>query len=309
MFKQAVTLAKRAHSETSIGQNAVSVSYAAIELGKKIFGGLAGKTVLIVGAGKMSELTAKHLTANGVKEVLVANRTLERAESLAEKFSGKACPWQDLHRALVLADIVISSTGANGYVITKETVARVLKARRYRPLFLIDIAVPRDLDPAINELDNVYLYNIDDLHGIVETNLRLREKEAEKIERMIGEEWVAFKTWMNTLGVVPLIAALREKAAKIQEHSLTSIANKLPNLTDKERHIIEKHVKGLVNQLLHDPIVSIKELAAESGDEAVAMFQKMFALEGIMEEKRLAEQQKREQLRKNFQASLSLQQG
>ncbi|MGD8188775.1 glutamyl-tRNA reductase [Brevibacillus ginsengisoli] len=284
LFKQAVTLAKRAHTETAIGQNAVSVSYAAIELGKKIFGSFSGKQVLILGAGKMGELTAKHLHSNGVAQVVVANRTLERARGLAEKFQGEACTLDQLSSALQSADIVISSTGASEYVVTKEHLKPLMKLRKSRPLFMIDIAVPRDLDPAINELDNVFLYDIDDLEGIVASNMAERSKEAEKIEEFIREEIAAFKAWFQTLGVVPMISALREKAFAIHGDAMRKIENKLPNLDERELHIIRKHTKGIINQLLHDPVVRLKELAVEkSGSEVLEIFSTIFALEEILD--------------------------
>ncbi|WP_134684801.1 glutamyl-tRNA reductase [Brevibacillus migulae] len=284
LFKQAVTLAKRAHTETGINENAVSVSYAAIELAKKIFGSFDGKHVLIIGAGKMSELTAKHLRANGSSRVTVANRTIERAQLLAEKFQGDSCTMEQLPEALLAADIVISSTGATGYVVTKEQLKPLLKQRKNRPLFMIDIAVPRDLDPQLHELDNVYLYDIDDLEGIVASNLAERTKEAERITEMIDSEIVAFTSWFQTLGVVPLIAALREKAFAIHGDAMKKIENKLPNLSERELHIIRKHTRGIINQLLHDPVVRLKELAAEkSGDEVLDVFSTIFALEEILE--------------------------
>lgn len=283
LFKQAITFAKRAHTETAIGQNAVSVSYAAVELGKKIFGSFAGKSVLIVGAGKMSELTAKHLHANGSEQVLVANRTLERAQLLAEKFNGDACTMEQLPEALLAADIVISSTGANGYVLGKKELAPIMKQRKHRPLFMVDIAVPRDLNPDLHELDNVYLYDIDDLEGIVASNVAERSREADRLEGMIAEEIVAFTTWYQTLGVAPLIAALREKALTIHGEAMQKIENKLPALSERELHIIRKTTKGIVNQLMHDPVVRLKEMAAtQNGDEVLEMFSNIFALEEIL---------------------------
>ncbi|WP_421616915.1 glutamyl-tRNA reductase [Brevibacillus sp. TJ4] len=283
LFKQAITFAKRAHTETAIGQNAVSVSYAAVELGKKIFGSFAGKTVLIVGAGKMSELTAKHLHANGADSVLVANRTLERAQLLAQKFKGDACTMEQLPQALLAADIVISSTGANGYVLGKQDLAPIMKQRRHRPLFMVDIAVPRDLNPDLHDLDNVYLYDIDDLEGIVASNVAERSREAERLDGMIAEEIVAFTSWYQTLGVAPLIAALREKALGVHGEAMRKIENKLPNLTEREMHIIRKTTKGIVNQLMHDPVVRLKEMAAgRKGDDVLEIFTEMFALEEIL---------------------------
>ncbi|MFA4135062.1 MULTISPECIES: glutamyl-tRNA reductase [unclassified Brevibacillus] len=286
LFKQAITFAKRAHTETAIGQNAVSVSYAAVELGKKIFGSFAGKSVLIVGAGKMSELTAKHLHANGSERVMVANRTLERAQLLAEKFKGDSCTMEQLPEALLTADIVISSTGATGYVLGKKELAPIMKQRKHRPLFMVDIAVPRDLNPDLHDLDNVFLYDIDDLEGIVASNVAERSREAERLDVMIQEEIVAFTTWYQTLGVAPLIAALRDKANAIQSEAMRKIENKLPNLSERDMHIIRKTTKGIVNQLLHDPVVRLKEMAAtKDGEEVLDIFEKMFALEEILERK------------------------
>lgn len=279
LFKQAVTLGKRVHSETEIGQNAVSVSYAAVELGKKMFDTFADKTILLIGAGKMSELTAKHFTSTGASRVLVVNRTLAKAEEVAAKFQGEARPWEQLISSLKEADIVVSSTGATQAVLTKQMVAPVLSSRR-SPLFLIDIAVPRDIDPAVNELDQVYLYDIDDLHGIVDANLSLRELEAEKVRAWIKKEVAEFQEWLNTLGVVPLITALREKAIHIQEETMARIERKLPDLTEQEKRVLRKHTKSIVNQLLRDPIVRVKELAASSHkEEALDMFIHLFALE------------------------------
>lgn len=280
LFKQAVTLAKRAHSETSIGENAVSVSYAAVELGKKIFGDFKNKHVLIFGAGKMSELTGKHLHANGVGKVTVINRTMSKAIELADKLLGEARPINELTEALVDADILISSTGAKDYVVTKEMVASIIKKRKGRPLFMVDIAVPRDIDPALSKLESVYLYDIDDLEGIVAANLDERKREAEKIEIMIDHEMVEFKNWLNTLGVVPIISSLRSKALSVQEETMASLERKLPNLSERDKKVLSKHMKSIVNQLLRDPIVAAKELAAEpDAQESLALFTRIFALE------------------------------
>jgi glutamyl-tRNA reductase len=284
LFKQAVTFAKRAHSETEIGANAVSVSYAAVELAKKIFGDLSSKHVLIIGAGKMGELAAQNLYGNGVKKVTVVNRTLEKAKQLAEKFSGTAKSLGELSCALLEADIVISSTGAKDYIITKEMMVHIEKMRKGRPLFMVDIAVPRDLDPALAELESVFLYDIDDLEGIVQANLAEREKAARQIENMIGSEIVAFQQWLQTLGVVPVIAALREKALAIQAETMRSIERKLPHLSEHDRKVLNKHTKSIINQLLRDPILRAKELAAEpNAEEALQLFMRIFNIEDAVE--------------------------
>jgi glutamyl-tRNA reductase len=285
LFKQAVTTAKRAHSETTIGGNAVSISYAAVELAKKIFGKLNNCHVLILGAGKMGELALQNLYGSGVGKVTVINRTFEKAEVMAQKYAGQAKKMSELQCALLDADILISSTGAADYVITKDMMAKVEKMRRGRPMFLVDIAVPRDLDPKISELESIFLYDIDDLQGIVEANLEERMKEAEKIEIMIEEEIVIFKAWMNTLGVVPVISALRDKALAIQSETMQSIERKIPDLTERERKVISKHTKSIINQLLKDPILVAKELAAEpNAEEQLKLFMKIFNIEASVQE-------------------------
>ncbi|GIM44639.1 glutamyl-tRNA reductase [Collibacillus ludicampi] len=285
LFKRAVTVAKRAHTETDIGKNAVSVSYAAVELAKKIFEELTNKTVLIIGAGKMSELTVKHLHSAGARRVLVVNRTLERAKELAIKFRGEAFDMGHLGLALKQADIVISSTGSDHYIVTKPMLTEIMRLRRGRALFLIDIAVPRDLDPEINKLTNVYLYDIDDLEGVIAVNLQERAKEAEKIGYIIGEEMASFKQWLNTQAVIPLIAALRDKGEQIQRSVMKSLVNKLPDLSERDKWVLEKHTKLIVNQLLHEPIQHVKELALETNSELyLEAFARIFGLQPIQEE-------------------------
>ncbi|MCK0473552.1 glutamyl-tRNA reductase [Halalkalibacter sp. APA_J-10(15)] len=280
VFKQAITLGKRAHTETEISEHAVSVSYAAVELAKKIFGQFQGKQVSLLGAGKMSELTAKHLHDNGAQAITVINRTLEKAQVLAEQFRGAAKSFSQLEQSLIEADVFISSTGSRDFVVTKEMVSQTLKQRKGRPLFMVDIAVPRDLDPRIAEIDDVYLYDIDDLQHIVEANLSERKREAEKIELMIELELADFSQWLTTLGVVPIITALRTKALNVQAETMESIERKLPHLSDREKKVLRKHTKSIVNQLLRDPITRVKELAGEEdADQALELFTTIFALE------------------------------
>jgi glutamyl-tRNA reductase len=285
LFKQAVTMAKKAHAETSIGEHAVSVSYAAVELGKRIFGDFKDKHIMIVGAGKMSELTVKHLHANGASRITVVNRTLARAKELANKFKGEACTLEEMHERLKDTDIMISSTGSADYVLTRDQAEQVMQKRKSRPLFLIDIAVPRDLDPAMNSVSNVFLYDIDDLEGIVESNIELRRQESRKIEQMIKEEIREYEQWYKTLEVVPVIRALQEKSAAVHEEVMDNLWKKLPDLDEHERKVIRKLTKSIVNQMLHDPILRIKDMAAErSGDEAVEMFSRIFALEDTLKQ-------------------------
>ncbi|MBO8155915.1 MAG: glutamyl-tRNA reductase [Bacillaceae bacterium] len=280
LFKQAVTLAKRAHKETEIGENAVSVSYAAVELAKKIFGELEYKHVAILGAGKMGELAVQNLHGSGAKQITVLNRTLKKAESLAEKFSGEARTIQDLDNVLRVADIVISSTGANDYILTKESLAPVLKSRKGKPLFIVDIAVPRNVDPVIHELENVFLYDIDDLQGIVDKNLEARQLAAEQIEQFIAAEIETFNEWVQTLGVVPVISALRQKALSIQEETMKSIERKMPDLTDREKKVLNKHTKSIINQMLKEPILQAKEMAGQhNAEETLELFTRIFGIE------------------------------
>ncbi len=306
LFKQAITLAKKAHSETEIGSNAVSVSYAAVELAKKVFGSLNKKHVLVLGAGKMGELAIQNLHGSGATKVTVINRTFEKAQTLAERFEGQAKTLQELQCALVEADILISSTGAKDYVVTKEMMALVERMRKGRPLFMVDIAVPRDLDPAISDLDSVFLYDIDDLEGIVEANLAERQKSAEKIEIMIEAEIVAFKEWLSMLGVVPVISALRQKALSIQAETMESIERKMPNLTDRERKVLNKHTKSIINQLLKDPILQVKEFAGSpNAQEKLDLFIQIFDIENqVLEQTEVkAAHEKKENHRVELQPS------
>lgn len=280
LFKQAITLAKRAHAETDIGANAVSVSYAAVELAKKIFGRLDGRHVLVLGAGKMGELAIKNLQGSGATKVTVMNRTFEKAATLADRFDGQAKGIDELQCALVEADILISSTGSKEYVISKEVMAGVQKLRKGRPLFMVDIAVPRDIAPDIADLDSIFLYDIDDLEGIVQANLAEREKAAQKIGLLIEGEIVAFNEWVNLLGVVPVISALRQKALSIQSETMESLERKLPHLTDRDLKVLSKHTKSIVNQMLKDPILQAKELAGDKqAAEKLELFMHIFNIE------------------------------
>ena len=280
LFKEAITLAKKAHSETEIGSKSVSVSYAAVELAKKVLGDLKNKHVLVVGAGKMGKLAIENLYGSGATKVSVINRTFEKAQDLAQQFNGQAKTLQELQCAIVEADILISSTGSKDYVITKDMMLAIERMRKGRPLFMVDIAVPRDLDPSIADLDSVFLYDIDDLEGIVEANLAERKKAAENIMLMIEEEIVRFNEWVNMLGVVPVITTLREKALSIQKETMMRIERKMPNLTERERKILNKHTKSIVNQLLKDPVAQAKEIAAQpNAAEQLELFKKIFNID------------------------------
>jgi len=258
LLHKSFSVAKRVRSETRIGSSAVSISYAAIELAKKIFGSLENKRVLLIGAGEMAELAAKHLVGNGAKDVVVANRTLERALDLAKRFNGRAVGLDELLDQLEQVDIIVSSTGAPGIILHKEEVKPLMRNRRNKPLFFIDIAVPRDLDPALNDLGNVYLYDIDDLNNVVELNKAERDKEAIKASRIVDEESLKFKDWLVGLAITPTITALRTKGNKICQMELERTLPRLKNLTPKEQKSIEKMASAIVSKLLHDPVMYLK---------------------------------------------------
>lgn len=285
LFKQAVTMAKKAHAETGIADNPVSVSYAAVELGRHIFGQYTNKTVMIIGAGKMSELTVKHLHAGGVGQIYVVNRTFAKAAELAAKFGGIPVEVDQMVAKMIHTDIVISSTGSNEYVLTQSQVEQVMASRKKsQPLFMMDIAVPRDIDPAISEMPEVFLYDIDDLNSLVETHMEQRKKAASAIEERVQAEVEIFEQWIKMLGVSPVIHALQSKANSIHQETMASLMNKLPDLTEREKKTIHKLTKSIVNQMLRDPILRIKEMAAErDGNEALDLFTHIFALEDILE--------------------------
>ncbi|MGD9677378.1 MAG: glutamyl-tRNA reductase [Vulcanibacillus sp.] len=277
LFKQAITFAKKAHSETRINEGSVSVSYVAVELAKEKYHQLDNKSVLIVGAGKMGELTAIHLHSNGIKQIMVANRTYERAERLANSFRGEAYTMDEISDAIAKADIVISSTGSDTLVINKALIEKANIKRDNKPLLLIDIAVPRDIESSVKEIENVSLYDIDDLRNIVTSNMDERKNVATKIDKLIGKEVDKFYNWVETLGVVPLITALREKSLRIQAETMKSIENKLPDLNERELKIIRKHTRSIVNQMLKNPIVRVKELSVEAdADILMDYFMKIF---------------------------------
>jgi glutamyl-tRNA reductase len=285
LLHKSFSVAKRVRTETKIGSSAVSVSYAAVELAKKIFHDLQGKTALLIGAGEMAELAAEHLLGNGVAHIVVANRTLERALALARRFHGTTVAWEELAEELKRVDIIISSTGSPEPVLTAAQVKRRMRARRNRPLFFIDIAVPRDIDPAVNRIENVYLYNIDDLQGIVEMNQAERLKEAVRAEHIIAAEALKFNTWLRTLEVVPTIVALREKAEQIRKAEVHKTLNQMNTLTEDEIEAVHVVTSSVVNKLLHDPILFLKRTSARSRKELyLDVARKLFHLDRDLSE-------------------------
>jgi len=280
VIHHAFRTAKRVRTETGIASNAVSVSFAAVELAKKIFGSLKGKTILLIGAGEMSELAAKHLIKYGVEKIFIANRTYARAVQIADNFHGKAIEFDRLQDKIQDVDIIISSTGSPGYVIDVSMIATALRRRKNRLLFLIDIAVPRDIDPAAGDIDNVYLYNIDNLQDIVDGNLQSRKQEAEKAEAIIEEEVSNYREWYNTLEVVPTIVSLREKMEGIIRGELSKSGSWMENLTEQERNNIEILANSIINKVLHDPITSLKEESRDNGAlPYIAAIRRLFGLD------------------------------
>ncbi len=256
---KAFSVAKRVRTETRIASSAVSVSFAAVELARKIFDTLSDKTVLLIGAGEMCELAARHFLSNGAKGVLVANRTFEKAVSLAEEFGGTAIPFDELFLHLHKADIVLTSTGANHFIITPKDLDEVVRRRRMKPMFIIDIAVPRDVDPAVNDLDSVYLYDMDDLQQVIATNLEGRKLEADKAEAIINEEIVQFYKWVATLEVTPTIVALRSRFEELRRQELAKTLAAWKEAPDDAEKRMDALTSALVNKILHQPTTLLKQ--------------------------------------------------
>jgi glutamyl-tRNA reductase len=262
LFRQALYAGRKARSQTAIGESPASVSAAAAALAQQVFGDLDGRRILLVGAGKVSEQAARNLISRGAEIAVVANRTLDRATELAERFRSAALPLERIEDELARADVVVSSTSSPDIVLHRDQVERALRARRGRPLFLIDLAVPRDLDPAINELDGCYLYDIDDLEAVVAESLGARRREAATAERIVAEEAEQFRTWQASLDVVPAIASLRARAEEIRQGELAKAEARLGDLSDAERRAVESVTAQIVNKLLHLPTIRMTEAAA-----------------------------------------------
>jgi len=255
-------VARRVRNETGIGQMAVSISYVAVELARKIFGELDGLNVLLIGAGKMSEAAARHLHSAGAQKVFVANRTLERAKKMAEQFQGTPVPWHCLHETLTQADVVIASTGAPGFILTKETARGVIAARRHKPIFLVDIAVPRDIDPEINDLDDMFVYDIDDLQQVAEANLEKRRQEAEQAESIVEEEVDKVMHRLRALQTAPTIVQLQKRLESIRTGEIERHRAKLSGLTPEQEQAVEALTKAMMNKVAHPPIAHMKRLAS-----------------------------------------------
>jgi glutamyl-tRNA reductase len=280
LLHRAFFVAKKIRTETGIGDSAVSVSYAAIELARKIFGELSGKGILLIGAGEMAELAVEHLRRHRVGTIYVANRTFERGLGLAQQFGGQAIRIEEIDETLKQVDIVISSTGAPGYMITRKQVKEKMRGRRNRPIFLIDIAVPRDIEPTVNRVNNAYVYDIDDLKGVIDDNIDDRKREAVKGERIIDEATIKFQSWLDSLEAVPTIVALRDKFEGIARAEMRKTFSGLKHLSSEDQTAINRMVEALLSKILHDPIRHLKSDGC-MGDPAphIDMARKLFKLD------------------------------
>ena len=261
LLHKTFSVAKRVRTETRIATSAVSISFAAVELARKIFGELEGRTVMLIGAGEMAELAARHLMGGGVARIIVVNRTYEKAVSLAAEFKGEGVSLDDLEPRMEFADIVISSTGSPNVIIDKKMVQRIIKRRRNKPMFFIDIAVPRDIDPGVNGIENVYAYDIDDLEGVVQANIKSRAKEAAKAEEIVAGEVRQFTEWMLSREAFPTIVALREWAEEVRRSELEKTLKKMEGLSDADSKRIGAMTEAILNKILHRPISRIKKAA------------------------------------------------
>jgi glutamyl-tRNA reductase len=279
VVKKAISVAKRVRTNTRIAETAVSVSYAAVELAKKIFSDLRDKTVLLVGAGEMAKLAARHFMAAGVRHVLVTTRTPQHAVALADQFNGTAVPFEQFRDEMATADIVLVSTGAAHYLVGSDDVQRAVKQRMNRPMFLIDISVPRNIDPAVRHVDNAFLFDIDDLKCRVEQNRGERLQEAERAEHMVIEEVAAVRQWLQTLEVTPTIVALRGRVENIKRAEVEKVLARLAHLPPQERALVEAMASSIVNKLIHNTMVTLKsEVTTADGAAFVEAARRFFNL-------------------------------
>ena len=280
LMHRAFHVAKRVKTETGISEAAVSISYAAVELAKKIFYGLKGRQVLLIGAGEMAELAARHLIGNGVNSLIVANRSFDKAIQVADLFNGKAVFFEEIESYILEVDIIITSTASMDFVVTHDLVKNSLRKRRNRPLFFIDIAVPRDVDPSVNDLENVYLYDIDDLKEVVKENTEQRKEEALKAERIVQEEVIRFERWLKTLDVVPTIISLKDKIDSLRKAEMEKSISALGDLTPSQLKAIEALTASLADKIINDPILVLKSKAdRRSKDVYLDVTRKLFSLD------------------------------
>ncbi len=280
LLTRSFAVAKRVRTETAVATSAVSVASVAVDLAKKIFGNLQGKSVYLVGAGKMSELAARHLLAHGATQIYVANRTYDRAVALAKKFNGQAVPFEQLYETVSNADIVISSTGAPHAIFRKEHGEKFLSRRKNRPMFFIDIAVPRDIDPEMNKLDGLFVYDIDDLQQVVASHIADRKTEADRAEAIVQLEVDKFQSRLQTLDVVPTIVSLQEHLEIVRQAEIDRVRGRLGKLTPEQEIAVEALTRGIINKIMHTPITTLKSAARESSEATtvVDLVRKLFGL-------------------------------
>ena len=277
---RAFGVAKRVRTETDIGVSAVSVSYAAVELAREIFGSLKNQRVMLIGAGKMSELAARHLLRSGVQQIYVTNRTDTRAKQVSDLVRGTIVPYDQFRTRLKEVDIVITSSGAPDYILHKDEMKKIIEARKNRPMFLIDIAVPRNIEPAVNELDNIFLYDIDDLQRVVDENLKGRMDQAAEADKIVTEEVDRLETWMRTRQVGPVIISLQEQFEHIRQAEIDRVRGKLGPLTSQQEQAIEMLTRGIVNKIAHGPITQLRKHAgSDNGSAVLDAIRKVFRLE------------------------------
>jgi glutamyl-tRNA reductase len=261
LFHFAFVAGKRVRSETALSEGAVSVSYAAVALARKIFGDLKGRTVLVLGAGEMGKLTAIHMRAQGIQRLVIISRTSKHAEALAGTIGGSAMAWESLSTALAEADILITATGSTTPIISRAMIAQTMKARRQRPLFIIDIAVPRDVEASAGDLEEVFLYNIDDLQTVVQENLSRRATEASQAEGIVSEEVNRFTAWLNSRGAVPTVVALRQRFEAVRQSELRRLEPKLAALGPDARAKVDEITRLIVEKLLINPTERLKSIS------------------------------------------------
>lgn len=287
LFQRALRVSKKVRTETRIDEGAVSVSSAAVDLARRIFGDLSERTVMIVGAGQTGEQTLRHLVDNGAGSIVASNRSYEKAVELARRYEGRAIRLDDCVEELARVDIVVSSTSAPRAILGKDHLRHAMRKRRNRPIFLIDIAVPRDIDPEVNEIDNVYLYNIDDLTEIAETNLRRRRQEMARCETIVQQEVASFMGWWNSLQATPIIRNLHQHFESVRSEELGRALSKLPHLGEDARDKVDVMTKRIINRLLHVPTTEIKKAAGrKDGTLGLAFVSELFGLNPDKKEER-----------------------
>jgi glutamyl-tRNA reductase len=285
LYHKTFSVAKRIRTETKIGAAAVSISFAAVELAKKIFGDLAGKSSMLIGAGEMAELAARHLLSSGVREIILTNRTYEKAVDMAREFNGTAIMFREFPHFLKNVDIVIASTASPKFIIRPDEVHDVMKERKQRPMFFIDISVPRNIDPLVNNISNAYVYDVDDLQGVVAANLKERTKEARRAEAIIEEEIETFYRWIKSLDVVPTIIALRNSLEEIRKSELEKAASQLEGLSDRDKKTLDAMTRAIINKIIHNPITHLKKESDKiEGDLFLDAVRRLFDLPSVEEE-------------------------